>query len=67
MIHMIQITDGRFSVSDSPLGSPDGREDMQVRLEGMAELEADVLDTFNRFDKLGNHMDQLLAEASMMP
>jgi hypothetical protein len=32
----------------------------------MAELEADVLDTFNRFDKLGNQMDCLLAEAAAL-
>jgi len=30
---------------------------------GMEALEADVLDTFNRFDLLGNAMDHLLVEA----
>ena len=36
------------------------------RYEGMAALEASVIDTLNRFDKLGSRMDSLLSEASQV-
>ena len=45
----------------SPDATSEGR---QERLEGMEALEADILDTFNRFDKLGSAMDDLLAQAA---
>jgi hypothetical protein len=49
--------------------SPNSAEDdnsleESERFEGMAALEADVIDTFNRFGNLGAAMDNLLAEAS---